>query len=190
MALCYGAFLLEIFMQWYISSVQAHPILTAIIQFAILGTLGEAVSKWLINKKITWPFNFKLTLWKMVVWSILAVGIKYAFTGMSGFIKALIEHDMLPQAIATSTFWSAFAKSVATNLQFGFFLVIFHRFLDNLPLKEKNWANLDKGMLCMIWFWIPAHTITFTLPNDFQIGLAALWSVVLGIILGFFNRKK
>jgi hypothetical protein len=41
----------------------------------------------------------------------------------------------------------------------------------------------------MIWFWIPAHTITFSLPTDFQIGLAALWSVVLGVILGFFNRK-
>ncbi|MDY6915484.1 MAG: hypothetical protein SVM86_04125 [Candidatus Cloacimonadota bacterium] len=177
-------------MQWYICNVQAHPIIMAIIQFAILGTLGEAVSKWIINKKVSWPFDFKITLWKMIVWSILAIGIKYAFTGMSGFIKELVEHNLLPQSIITNNLGNAFAKSVVTNLQFGFFLVIFHRFLDNLPLKEKNWKNLDKGILCMIWFWIPAHTITFILPTDFQIGLAALWSVVLGIILGFFNRKK
>jgi uncharacterized membrane-anchored protein len=177
-------------MYWYITIVQTHPILTALIQFAILGTLGEAVSKWVINKKINWPFDLRQTIWKMIVWSILGVAIKYAFTGMSGFMDALLQHQLLPQSFYSSTFLYAFSKSVATNLQFGFFLVLFHRFLDNLPLKEKNWNNLDKGILSMLWFWIPAHTITFILPTDFQVGLAALWSVVLGIILGFFNRKR
>jgi hypothetical protein len=31
---------------------------------------------------------------------------------------------------------------------------------------------------------IPAHTITFSLPADYQIRLAALWSLALGLILG------
>ncbi len=109
---------------------------------------------------------------------------------MRGFINALLQHHLLPKSVYTNTFLYASSKSVAINLQFGFFLVIFHRFLDNLPLKEKNWNNLDMGILSMLWFWIPAHTITFILPTDFQVGLAALWSVVLGIILGFFNRKR
>jgi len=35
---------------------------------------------------------------------------------------------------------------------------------------------------------VTAHTITFMLDRPYQIGLAAVWSVVLGIILGFYNK--
>ncbi|RLC52505.1 MAG: hypothetical protein DRZ79_01055 [Candidatus Cloacimonadota bacterium] len=176
-------------MNWYINAVTQHPILTAIIQFAVLGTFGEIISKWIINKKVFMPFSFKIVLWKMAVWSILAVCIKYAFVGIKGYVSALTEHHLLPQAFAEKGIIRAFGISVLVNLQFGLFLVIFHRILDNLVLKEKNWKGLDKGMLSLLWFWIPAHTVTFSLPKEFQIGLAALWSVMLGVILGFFNRK-
>jgi hypothetical protein len=183
-------------MNWYINLVTTQPILTAIVQFAILGTLGEIISRWIIQKSLKYPFTFGMTLWKMVVWSVLAVCIKYAFIGTDGFVQALINHKsadlkpdpLLPQMIQGSIAY-AFTKSVLINLQFGLFLVLFHRILDNLVLEVKNWKNLDKGMLSLLWFWIPAHTVTFSLPKDYQIGLAALWSVVLGFILGMFNRK-
>jgi hypothetical protein len=175
-------------MNWYIELVTSRPILSAMVQFAILGTLGEIVSKWLVQKSFKYPFSLGLTLWKMVVWAILAVGIKYAFVGINGFVQDLIDHNMLPY-MEQGTVGFAFAKSVLINLQFGLFLVIFHRVLDNLAVKVKNWKNLDKGMLSLLWFWIPAHTITFSLPKDYQIGLAALWSIALGFILGMFNRK-
>ena len=171
-------------MNWYVNLVIAHPILTAIVQFAILGTLGEIVSRWVVQKNFRYPFSFALTLWKMEVWAILAVCIKYAFVGIDGFVRALMEHGLLPQLNA---FGFAFAKSALVNLQFGLFLVIFHRILDNMVLKEKNWHNLHKGMLSLLWFWIPAHTVTFCLAKPYQIGLAALWSVVLGFILGSFS---
>ena len=175
-------------MNWYVNLVTQHPILTAMVQFAILGTLGEIISKWIVQKSLKYPFSLALTLWKMIVWSVLAVAIKYAFVGINGFVDALIEHNLLPM-LDDGSIPYAFAKSVLVNLQFGLFLVIFHRILDNLVLKEKNWGNLHKGMLSLLWFWIPAHTITFSLPKVYQIGLAALWSVVLGFILGMFNRK-
>jgi len=177
-------------MNWYIEAVQSNPILMAIIQFAILGTIGEAASHWVVKKKFFWPFDLKSTLWKMVVWSILGVCIKYAFAGMKGYVHALVDHDMLPKACGVKgNLANAFAVSVAANLQFGMFMVIFHRVLDNIIVKEKNWKNLDKGFKCMLWFWIPAHTITFSLPPHFQIGLAAMWSVALGVLLGSFNKK-
>jgi uncharacterized membrane-anchored protein len=65
-----------------------------------------------------------------------------------------------------------------------------HRILDNLIARKVNWKYIDKGLLSLLWFWIPAHTVTFTLPRPYQIGLAAVWSVMLGIILGFYNRRK
>lgn len=85
-------------------------------------------------------------------------------------------------------FGHAFMLSAMMNLQYGLFLVIFHRFLDNLIACQRNWQNIDKGMFSLIWFWIPAHTLTFMLAKPYQIGLAAVWSVVLGVILGFYNR--
>ncbi len=177
-------------MNWYINFVTNNPILSAVIQFAILGTFGEIISKWIIKKKTFMPFSLPVLIWKMIVWSILAVCIKYAFTGMRGYLTVLVEHNLLPDTFQTNKFIRAFGLSFLTNAQFGLFLVIFHRILDNLFLNEKNWKGLDKAMLSLLWFWIPAHTVTFSLPRDYQIGLAAVWSVVLGIILGFFNRKR
>ena len=175
-------------MDWYIDFVKAYPILSAIIQFAILGTAGEIISKIIIAGKIHSPFNLNMILKKMAIWAFLAVCIKFAFMGFQGFTDSLILHNYLPEL---GLLPRAFAVSVLMNLQFGLFLVIMHRILDNLAAGvKKNWTNIDKSILSLIWFWIPAHTITFTLPRDFQIGLAALWSLALGIILGFYNKPK
>ena len=57
-------------------------------------------------------------------------------------------------------------------------------------MKSKGYEGIQKAWFTLIWFWIPAHTITFSLPKDFQIGLAAVWSVVLGIIMGMSMKKN
>ncbi|MBN2281697.1 MAG: hypothetical protein JXQ65_14035 [Candidatus Marinimicrobia bacterium] len=174
-------------MNWYLNSVVNYPLLTAVVQFAILGTLGEFISFWIVRKKFYNPFSWPEIFWKMTEWGFLAVLIKYAFIGYQGFIDSLVAHHFLPEM---SVFFRSLALSVAMNLQFGMLLVIFHRILDNVFKRDKNWQNIDKGLYSLIWFWVPAHTITFILPKDFQIGLAALWSVALGAILGYFNRKR
>ena len=174
-------------MNWYIELVKEYPILTAMIQFAILGTLGDLISKWIIKKKNYKPFTTGVLILKMGEWALLAVFIKYAFIGFHGFVDTLIINNYLP---ALNHFWYAFAISLTMNLQFGPFLVIIHRILDNGVMRVKNWHNIDKSLLSLLWFWLPAHTVTFMLPTPFQIGLAAVWSVVLGLILGFYNSKK
>ncbi|HEY6625467.1 MAG TPA: hypothetical protein VIZ21_00785 [Ignavibacteriaceae bacterium] len=173
-------------MNWYVELVTAHPILTAIIQFAALGTFGDAFSYWIVKRKIFSPYDLKTLFLKIVEWSILAVMIKYAFIGFQGFVESLVNNNYLSDLKGVG---KSFAISTSMNLQFGFFLVIMHRLMDNLIAGNQNWKNLDKGFYSLLWFWIPAHTITFILPKEFQIGLAALWSLALGIILGFYNRK-
>lgn len=175
-------------MNLYLSLVKSYPILSAMIQFAILGTIGEVISYRVRGGK-GYPFSVQVTLGKMMGWAILAVMIKYAFTGFTGFVEALTEHHLLPAIIAPSTFLFAFFKSFFTNLMFGPILVMTHRLFDNIIEKKQNWSNLKGAFLSLLWFWVPAHTITFTLPTDLQIGLAAIWSLVLGIILGTFARR-
>lgn len=174
-------------MNWYVDFVTSNPIVSAMVQFAILGTFGDVISKWIIKGKVFSPFPIPIILFKMIGWAILAICIKYAFIGFHGFVEFLILHKLLPELNLLA---KSIAISVSINLQFGPFLVIVHRLSDNLIHKENNWQNLNKGFLSLLWFWIPAHTVTFMLDKPFQIGLAAVWSLVLGIILGFYNKRN
>jgi hypothetical protein len=38
------------------------------------------------------------------------------------------------------------------------------------------------------FFWIPAHTITFLLPAEFQVLFAALLGIVLGVLLAISSQ--
>ena len=168
----------------YLNAVKNYPLISAMVQFAILGTIGDCIARKLVGKSIE---AFKIPL-KMIEWAILGLTIKYCFRGFDGFLQIWMKDGMIPNLEAGSIEY-AFAKSVVTNLQYGFFIVIAHRLLDNIIDRVNNWQNLPKAFLTLVWFWIPAHTLTFSLSKPFQIGLAALWSVVIGFILGMCNRK-
>jgi len=174
-------------MNSYVELVKEYPIYSAMIQFAVLGTLGDIFSKWMQKGAVFRPYKWHVVLLKMLEWAIIAITIKYAFVGFQGFVDGLVSHNLVPEL---GKFGRAFTVSVTMNLQYGLFLVIFHRFLDNVVAGEKNWKNIDKGMLSLVWFWIPAHTVTFMLDKPYQIGLAAVWSIVLGFILGYYNRES
>jgi hypothetical protein len=88
------------------------------------------------------------------------------------------------------TLWRALSVSTFTNLLFGPVMMLFHRWTDNwIEKAPMNWSTLQSAWKTLLWFWIPAHTLTFSLPAHFQVGLAALWAVALGVILGLFARK-
>ena len=160
------------------------PVTSAMLKFAILGTLGELVARLLARKKI----SLMRTLYTAVVWAALGAVIKFMFLGFDGFVERLMDHSYLP----AGKMWAAFFKSVFINILFGPWLVVCHRFLDSLvirPFKMKT-EGLKGALLTLLWFWIPAHTVTFSLPPDKRVTLAAVWSFVLGLILGIFANLK
>ena len=159
-------------MQVYLDWVTLNPMLSAAIQFAILGTFGEIISFSIQKKKFAIPCSWLQLMGKMIAWA-----------GMKGFTQALLDHQLLP-AFLGAGLGKAFTVSVFTNVFFGPQMMAFHRVEDNLILGQKGFHGITKAWKTLIWFWIPAHTITFLLPADLQIGLAALWSLVLGIIMG------
>jgi hypothetical protein len=95
---------------------------------------------------------------------------------------------LIPAVFGAGIGW-AFAVSVFTNILFGPQMMAFHRLEDNLILGNNGFQGITKAWWTLVWFWIPAHTITFMLPPNFQIGLAAAWSLVLGLIMGFSKKK-
>ena len=170
-------------MEFYLNWVILNPLLSAAIQFAILGTLGEIISFSIQRRKIAIPCTWMQLVFKGIAWAVLGIVIKYGFAGMKGFTQALLDHELLPAFLGFGLGW-AFAVSVFTNIFFGPQMMAFHRLEDNLILGQKGFHGITTAWKTLIWFWIPAHTITFLLPADLQIGLAALWSLVLGIIMG------
>jgi hypothetical protein len=174
-------------MQLYIDWVIANPLLSAAIQFGILGTFGEIASFSLQKKRFAFPCTFPQLLAKVLAWALLGIIIKYGFTGMKGFTRALLDHQLLPQVLAEGIGW-AFAVSVLTNLFFGPQMMFIHRLEDNLILWRWDLGGLSRAWWTLIWFWIPAHTVTFSLSTEYQIGLAAIWSVLLGLIMGMTKR--
>lgn len=170
-------------MDAYLEFVRSAPILAALIQFAILGTAGEAVARLLRQRRLVRVFGWREGLLKMAAWAVLGVVIKYGFVLMKGGTDALVAKEMLP-AFCADGVPHAFAVSVLTNLVFGPVMMAIHRVEDNLIAHTRGFAGLENSLRTLVWFWIPAHTLTFSLPPDFQIGLAALWSLALGVILG------
>ena len=112
-----------------------NPFLSAFVQFAILGTMGEIVAKLLSKKEIVW----KKIVGSIFVWGILGVIVKFIFAGFTGFV----EHVTLKGYLPEGKIYSAFFKSFFTNAMFGPWLVIGHRFLDNLFLLRLSHNNID-----------------------------------------------
>ena len=159
-----------------------NPLVAAMVQFAILGTAGEVVAKLLTKNKI----SVLKIIYSAFVWAVLGVIIKFAFTGFNGFVNELVNHNYLP----SGKIYQAFFKSLFTNAFFGPWLIIIHRFLDNISKLKVPTDGLKGAMLTLLWFWVPAHTVTFSLSVEWQITLAAVWSFVLGLILGIFSNLK
>ena len=174
------------YVQWVIS----YPLLSAAVQFAVLGTAGEVISHWLQQRRIGGlPCSLTQLGAKVLAWALLGVIIKYGFTGMKGFTHALVDKQLLPVWCGAGFGW-ALSLSVLTNVLFGPQMMAFHRLEDNLILGRRGFAGIQRAWWTLIWFWIPAHTVTFSLPREYQIGLAALWGLVLGIILGLTIPRK
>lgn len=177
-------------MSAYTAWVSANPLLSAALHFAGLGTLGEVIAFWMGRRRVGGlPCSPAQLAAKVAAWAVLGIVIKYGFALMKGGALALVEHGLMPGALGRGVGY-AFLVSVVTNLLFGPQMMAFHRWEDNLILHRRGFAGIQRAWWTLVWFWIPAHTVTFSLPRDYQIGLAAVWSVVLGIILGLAARPR
>jgi hypothetical protein len=50
--------------------------------------------------------------------------------------------------------------------------------------RKIDWKNIFGFVFpSLFWFWLPMHTITFSLPEDYRVLMAAALGIALGIIL-------
>ena len=174
------------------------PYLSSAVKFAILATFGELLGR-RISKK-TWQVEGFGLASKAILWFFFGMVVKAAFVLFSAGMPALISS----MGFAASGLLAAFAISLGLNGVFGPVFMTFHKITDmhiashkgslkalihpldiKKALKEIDW-EVQYGFIIkktIPFFWIPAHTLVFMLPQLYQMLCAALLGVVLGVIL-------
>lgn len=209
-------FVSEDLYHYYKEFNQLHSLIASFFKFAILATLGELIGL-RIKTGNYFQKGFGV-LPRAIVWGFLGITIKIAFVifaiGTPAFLES-IGFEGIKQAMSNPiTFQKvgiSFSISIAMNLVYAPVMMTLHKVTDTHILNNHGtlkgfftpikfgaiFSNLDwntqwnftfKKMIP--FFWIPAHTITFLLPVNFQVLFAALLGIALGILLAFANLNK
>jgi len=179
----------------------SYPYLMGFIKFSILATMGELLSIRIVNKKWKRPNGL---FYRVVIWGFLGVVIVLVFDLFNSGVAAAQSKNLLPGE--SSKFMLAFLTSALMNMIFAPTMMAFHRISDTYIEKKHNInrkINLEKVVSSINWgdfvsfvilktipfFWIPAHTIVFLLPDVYRIITAAFLSMALGAILAFATTR-
>ncbi len=186
------------------------PMLLSFLKFAVLATFGEMLVARL-RRGAYLPARFGLRP-KALVWGILGVFIWIAFGIFSHGVTALFfsETSVITRAAAEAgatasvgaKLLNAFSISLFMNIIFAPIMMFTHHLTDTyiaqnggrfplagfrmIPLLEsadwqRMWGFVYKKTIPV--FWIPAHTITFLLPEELRVLFAVVLSVFLGLLL-------
>ncbi len=191
-------------------STASYPYLMGFIKTAILASLGER----LVHRiKTGFYFGDKGIILKFIVWGFLGMVFVIIFKLFSSGVISAQQAHLLPSIQNTSflaSLLTALMISILMNVFFAPTFMLFHRITDryielgngNLNqiahVKFKDVTNhidfhefLNFIVLKTIpFFWIPAHTITFLLPENYRVLMAAYLSVVLGFLLSMAKSRK
>ncbi len=208
-------FIFESVYDYYISFNKAHGMVTAFIKFAILATMGEVIGLRIRSGEYL-KKGFGI-LPKALVWGVLGLSIKCAFiifaTGAPIFLEYLGINDVVGAMkgdFTNTKFLGALTISITINTIYAPIMMTFHKITDIHITNNKGtlaglfrtfrfgqiiekldwhvqWNFVFKKTIPL--FWIPAHTITFLLPGEFQILFAALLGIALGVILAIAAGK-
>lgn len=182
-----------------------HPYLMGFAKFAVLATAGELLAVRLAKKEWTLPSY----VWaRFLIWGVIGVWITYMMKIFGAGVGALMASGLLPnpEHALLGSFVKAFFISATMNLSFGPTFMALHKCSDtylDIRASGKGKITLANVIHKVDWekfasftllktvplFWIPAHTVTFMLPAEYQVAMAAALSVALGIILNL-KRKK
>jgi len=192
------------------------PFLVSFIKFAILATTGELIG--LRIRTGSYNANGFGLLPRAIVWGILGMTIQAAFIIFARGVPMLLAFagmDNAPSLITGSLsigkIGVAFAISALLNIFYAPVLMTVHKITDSHIMMTGGTVKglftrirvrdiLESTDWSMLWgfvirktiplFWIPAQTFNFLMPEQFRVLIAALYGIILGIILAFAARTE
>lgn len=174
-----------------------HPYAMGFLKFALLAMFGELLKARL--KTGSWKVD--LFPARMIVWGFFGLIMTVAFALFANGIQAMMgtplwfgEPPMLSKSFGNQ-FIFAISTSFWMNMIFAYPMMLGHEWV-NAVLAKRGFvgggeflSRLDAGAWgsfipkTILYFWIPAHTVTFLLPAEFRVLMGALLSVALGFFL-------
>lgn len=176
-----------------------HAYLMGFVNFAVLSTLGEAIALRIKHRKWATLAGFK---YKILLWGSIGVVVTFAFQLFAGGVACLFEAGTID--IKANKYILAFMTSASMNVLFSPTFMLFHEVSaaciehrvigGTITLKavsqKIHWETFLSFVILRTipFFWIPAHTLVFLLPEEYRIIGAAILSFVLGLILSIRKR--
>ncbi len=199
----------------YIAFNAQHAFIMAFIKFGILSTAGEMLGLRIKTGKYS-EVGFGI-LPRAVIWGLLGMWIALAMKTFAGGIPPILNYiglgeikEAMGGSFTISKLIGAFGISLMMNTCFAPVFMTVHKVTDThiinnggklscllkaIPfgkyLTGINW-QVQWGFVfkkTIPFFWVPAHTITFILPGDFQVLFAAILGIALGVILAIASVK-
>lgn len=189
------------------AATRSHPYIMGFVKFAIMASMGELLTTRMLQKHWEKPAGFVA---KAVIWGIIGMVIVAVFALYSDGVTGLLRRGLLYAGQGSiAVFLTALFTSTIMNGTFGIVMMLSHKISDtyiDLRAAQKR-PNFQMTLRAIDWpaffgfvigktiplFWIPAHTITFLLPAEYRVLVAAYLSVALGMILAYAklrNQKK
>lgn len=205
-----GAFLaVEETRKLFEAAVSAHPYIMGFVKYSILATMGELLAIRIVSKDWKKPVGL---LYRAIIWGLLGMVFVVIFKVFNQGVIAAQKSHLLPalESGMGAILLTSFLTSVFMNLFFAPTFMAFHRVTDTyLDLAQGKLSRISsvklKDVVSKIdWngfisfvivktipiFWIPAHSITFLLPENYRLLYAAFLSIALGGILAFAKKKS
>ena len=210
-------FTVDALYQWYGEFNKNHYLMMAFLKFGILATYGEVLGLRIKTGKYNAP-HFGI-LPRAVVWGLLGVWIASMMgifkVGVPSFLDKMglygLQEAFNQTAFSGYKLLGAFGISVIMNATFAPVFMTLHKITDThigmnagslkaliTPIQVRKiitslnwdvqWNFVFKKTIP--FFWIPAHTLTFILPSEYQVLFAALLGIALGVILSIASLKS
>ena len=187
----------------FVSATAAQPYAMGFVKFALLATLGELLAVRIITGG--WQKLPGLLL-KILVWGIIGMLIVLMFQVYTSGVAGAVEKRLLWVGSGwLARLLTAFLTSALMNLTFGPVFMAAHRISDTwiearaagqglslaAAIGRIDWPVFFRFVVgkTIPFFWIPAHTITFLLPPEYRVMMAAYLSIALGVILAYARRR-
>lgn len=209
-------FISESVFNFYKEFNHSHGMIMSFIKFGILATTGEIIGL-RIRSGNYFVKGFGI-IPRAIVWGFLGLTINMAFIIFATGTPAFLEYMGLTGAVnafkseqfSILQLFTALCTSSAMNLIFAPVMMTTHKVTDEhiictggslikffQPIKVRaifssiNWDVMWNFVFkkTIPLFWIPAHTITFMLPSNYRVLMAALLGIALGIILAIASVK-
>ena len=181
--------------------VDQYPYITGFLKVGLLAIFGEMIK--VRGRTGSWktPGLFP----KFVVWGVYGMLFTIVFKIFGKGIGEIMGSAVWPRPFDgdfAKRVWQGFSTSLWANLIFCYPMMLSHEYWNTCINKKRflGGGEFLEGIDKHIWgsfmlksiviFWIPAHTITFSLNPQYQVLMSAYLSLALGFILTIKPKKK